>query len=68
MTQSILLSCAWLTVGIWMAIRPGDLVALIERLNHAKWENANLAAIRAIGAIWVVGIVVILVIRLVFKS
>jgi hypothetical protein len=34
-----------------MAIKPQSTVLLIERANHSVWENANLTAIRLIGAV-----------------
>jgi len=64
MIQSFFLECAWLAGGVWLAIRPRDLVVLIERSNRSKWEHANLTVIRGIGLIWVVGILAIWLYRI----
>jgi hypothetical protein len=63
MTQSFFLSCAWLALSIWLALRPRDLIVLIERSNRAKWEHASVAVIRMIGAVSAISIFLVLMYR-----
>jgi len=51
MTQSVVLMCAVIVCGVWLALRPLQFISLVERLNHAKWQNPNAGVIRIIGAL-----------------